>query len=66
MKETNTQILVIRHSCYTTTSQIITMVIKLRTQKWEQHVARIGEMRNARRVLVSTYEGKGARGSIVG
>jgi hypothetical protein len=34
------------------------MMIKSRRTKWTEHVARIGEMRNARNILVGISEGK--------
>jgi hypothetical protein len=58
MKETNTPNLVICYSYYT--KPIIIIMIKSRSLKGERHVARIEEMRNARKFLVSTHERKGA------
>jgi hypothetical protein len=42
------------HDLYSSTS----IIIKSRRMKWAGHVARIGEMRNAHRILVGKPEGK--------
>jgi hypothetical protein len=44
------------HDLYSLPSMI--RVIKLRRMRWARHVARIGEMRNAYRLLVGKTEGK--------
>jgi hypothetical protein len=44
------------HNLYS--SQNITRIIKSRRMRWEEHVARMGETRNAYRILVGKPEGK--------
>jgi hypothetical protein len=44
------------HNLYSSPS--IIRVIKSRTMRWAGHVARIGEKRNAHRILVGKLEGK--------
>jgi hypothetical protein len=41
----------------------ITKIIKSRRMRWAGHVARMGEMRNAYRLLAGNPEGKGPLGS---
>jgi hypothetical protein len=44
------------HNLYSSPS--IIRVIKLRRMRWAEHAARIGEKRNAYRILVAKPEGK--------
>jgi hypothetical protein len=45
------------HNLYSSTS--IIRMIKTRRMKWARHVARMGEKRNAYRILLGKPEGKG-------